>query len=112
MVSTGPFFKEFVVRCPAPVAEVNRKLLEEYGILGGYDLGQDYPALQDHMLLCVTEMNSRAEIEELADALVEIGRGEAFLPEDSAEDDLASDEKQPTGQAPGNASPLREAANV
>ena len=74
VVSTGPFFKEFVVRCPAPVAEVNRKLLDEYGILGGYDLGQDYPALQDHMLLCVTEMNSRAEIEELADCAGAISR--------------------------------------
>jgi len=28
--------------------------------------------LAEHMLLCVTEMNSRAEIEELAEALEEI----------------------------------------
>ena len=73
VVSGGPFFKEFVVRCPAPIAEINQALLDEWGILGGYDLGNDYPALKDHMLLCVTEMISRAEIEELADALAEIG---------------------------------------
>jgi len=73
VISAGPFFKEFVVRCPAPVADINRILLDEYGILGGYDLGKDYPALKEHMLLCVTEMNSRAEIEELADALADIG---------------------------------------
>ena len=71
-VATGPFFKEFVVRCPQPVAEINQMLLDECGIVGGYDLGQDYPALEDHMLLCVTEMNSRDEIEALAEALAEI----------------------------------------
>ena len=76
VVSTGPFFKEFVVRCPVPVAEINEALLDEWGMVGGYDLGQDYPALRDHMLLCVNEMVSRAEIEELADALAEIGRGD------------------------------------
>ncbi len=40
------FFHEFVVQCPLPVAEVNRRLLDEYGILGGYDLGNDYPELK------------------------------------------------------------------
>ena len=64
-----PFFKEFVVRLGQPAAEVNRVLLEEHRILGGYDLGQDYPSLQGHMLLAVTEMNTRAEIDRLAQAL-------------------------------------------
>jgi glycine dehydrogenase subunit 1 len=72
VVSQGPFFKEFVVRCPQPVARINQFLLDEYGIIGGYDLGSDYPSLRDHMLLCVTEMNSRAEIEALAAALEEL----------------------------------------
>ncbi len=72
VLSHGPFFKEFVVRCPQPVALTNRILLDEYGIVGGYDLGKDYPALQDHMLICVTEMNSRADIEALAEALGDI----------------------------------------
>jgi glycine dehydrogenase subunit 1 len=72
VVSAGPFFKEFVVRCPHPVSFVNQVLLDEYAIVGGYDLGQDYPDLAGHMLLCVTEMNTRAEIEELAEALGEI----------------------------------------
>ncbi|HEX9118374.1 MAG TPA: aminomethyl-transferring glycine dehydrogenase subunit GcvPA, partial [Anaerolineae bacterium] len=44
VVSSGPFFKEFVVRCPLPVALINEYLLDDYGIVGGYDLGQDYPA--------------------------------------------------------------------
>lgn len=72
VVEYGPFFKEFVVRCPKPVRLINRVLLDEYGIVGGYDLGNDYPELKDHMLLCVTEMNTREEIEELAEALNDI----------------------------------------
>jgi glycine dehydrogenase subunit 1 len=71
LVSYGPFFKEFVVRCPGPVAEVNKLLLDEYGIVGGYDLGMEYPTLADHMLICVTEMNSREDIEALAAGLEE-----------------------------------------
>jgi glycine dehydrogenase subunit 1 len=66
-----PFFKEFVIRCPRPVQEVNDYLLDEWGIVGGYDLGRDYPHLNDHMLLCVTEMNPREEIDALVKALGE-----------------------------------------
>jgi glycine dehydrogenase subunit 1 len=64
-----PFFNEFAVHCPRPVAEINRQLLDHHGIVGGYDLGQDYEDLQDHMLLCVTEMNPRQEIDALVEAL-------------------------------------------
>jgi len=66
-----PFFHEFVLRCPRPPEAINQRLLE-HGILGGYDLGPDYPALQDHMLIAVTEMNTREEIEALAEALKEV----------------------------------------
>jgi glycine dehydrogenase subunit 1 len=65
-----PFFHEFAVCCPRPVEEINAHLLE-HGILGGYDLGQDYPALKDHMLIAVTEMNSKEEIDALVDILSE-----------------------------------------
>ncbi len=69
VVQAKPFFKEFALRCPAPVSEINRHLLDEFGIIGGYDLGRDYAQLKDHMLLCVTEMNPRAEIDALVEAL-------------------------------------------
>jgi glycine dehydrogenase subunit 1 len=70
-VVSGPnFFHEFVVRCPMPVADLNAHLLE-HGVLGGYDLGQEYPGLQDHMLIAVTEMISREEIDILVDVLQE-----------------------------------------
>ncbi|HOR01444.1 MAG TPA: aminomethyl-transferring glycine dehydrogenase subunit GcvPA [Anaerolineae bacterium] len=69
-----PFFQEFVVRCPLRVAEVNDMLLD-WDIIGGYDLGEAYPHLDDHMLLCVTEMNTRQEIDDLVAALRAIGEG-------------------------------------
>jgi glycine dehydrogenase subunit 1 len=67
----APFFHEFAVGCPKPVAETNAVLLE-HGFLGGYDLGQDYPALSGTMLLAVTEMNTKDEIDALADVLAEV----------------------------------------
>ena len=74
VLDSRPFFKEFVVRCPAPVEEINDELLE-WDILGGYDLGRDYPHLAGQMLLCVTELNSRAQIDDLVMALRIIGEG-------------------------------------
>ncbi len=75
VLSTWPFFKEFVVKCPAPVSKVNDYLIDEWGILGGYDLSQDYPQMENAMLLCVTEMNTREEIDALIEALQEIADG-------------------------------------
>jgi len=72
VIDDQPFFKEFVVRCPRPVGEINDYLLDEWGIIGGYDLGRDYPHLKSHMLLCVTEMNPRGEIDALVEALGEM----------------------------------------
>ncbi|MFW5772540.1 MAG: hypothetical protein ACOCZH_04370 [Phototrophicaceae bacterium] len=53
------------------MAEINERLLDA-GIIGGYAVEQDYPELKDHMLLCVTEANSRAEIDMLAATLREV----------------------------------------
>jgi glycine dehydrogenase subunit 1 len=66
-----PFFHEFSICCPKPVAEINDHLLE-HGFIGGYDLGQDYPALKDHMLIAVTEMNTKDEIDAMVDVLAEV----------------------------------------
>ena len=67
----NPFFHEFVVKCPRPVAEINAQLLD-IDILGGYDLSEDYPQLKDHMLVAVTEMLSKEEIDDFVDALQEL----------------------------------------
>ena len=67
LTQEGIFFHEFVVRCPATPAEINRRLLEK-NIIGGLDVSALVP---NGMLLCVTEMNTRQEIEDLASALSE-----------------------------------------
>lgn len=66
-----PFFNEFVVRCPRPVAEINAYLLEN-DILGGFELGTVYKGMDDHMLIAVTEMISSSEIDYLTHALSEV----------------------------------------
>jgi len=63
----GPFFQEFVVQCPAAPAEINRKLMEQ-NILGGLDVSGQ---IANGMLLCVTEMSSREDIDALVAALSE-----------------------------------------
>lgn len=63
----GNFFNEFTVTCPAPPAEINLRLLEKK-IIGGLDVSQLSP---NGMLVCVTEMNTREEIETLASVLSE-----------------------------------------
>jgi glycine dehydrogenase subunit 1 len=65
-----PFFNEFAVRCPRPVAEINHSL-KDRGIIGGYDLGGDYPQLEGCMLLCCTETSTKADIDRLVEALKE-----------------------------------------
>lgn len=71
ILTPAPFFKEFAVRAPRPVAEINRALAER-GIIGGYDLSAEYPHLGDAMLLCVTELNSKSDIDALVSALKEL----------------------------------------
>jgi glycine dehydrogenase subunit 1 len=63
-----PFFNEFVVRCPLSPAEINHRLLR-YDIIGGLDVSDQ---VEQGLLLCFTEMNTRAEIERLAAALAEV----------------------------------------
>jgi len=64
----APFFKEFVVRCPVAPAELNRALLRR-GIIGGLDVSD---RVANGMLLCVTEMNCREDIDRLLDALSQV----------------------------------------
>ena len=69
-----PFFKEFVVRLPGPAADINKRLRTQHGIVGGYDLGNDDPQLKNHMLIAVTEINTRESIDRLVAALGEAAR--------------------------------------
>lgn len=62
---TDPFFNEFVIKLPKPVSEINSALLKEQ-IIGGYDLAKDYPALEGCMLVAVTEVITKEEIDSFA----------------------------------------------
>ena len=68
-VFSGPCFNEFVLR-----ARNMRQLLAKCAankIIPGIPLGDFYPELKDCLLICVTEMNEREEIERLVDSLAE-----------------------------------------
>lgn len=67
----GPAFNEFVVKLNKPVKEVNQELLKK-GIIGGYDLGRDYPDMANHMLIAVTEVRTKEEIDTLVKELGDI----------------------------------------
>ncbi len=66
----SPFFKEFVVRCPVPPRRINAALLDS-GIIGGLDVSE---TVADGLLLCVTEMNTRSEIDRLVEVMRAAGR--------------------------------------
>jgi len=68
---TGPFFNEFVVELAKPWPAVDAGLKSK-GFIGGFGLGSDYPELQSAALVCVTEMRTKGEIDQLARALQEV----------------------------------------
>ncbi len=60
----GKFFNEFVVKSPVKIEDLNEELLK-HKILGGYDLGKDYPELSGCTMICVTEKRNVEEIDKL-----------------------------------------------
>ena len=70
----APHFQEFVVSFEGTgrtVADIN-EALQEKGILGGRDLSQEFPALGQSALYCVSEIHSQDDIEQLVTALEEV----------------------------------------
>lgn len=65
LVHSGDFFHEFVTACPVP-ADALLRALEDRDILGGLALSGN------NLLWCVTEMNSREEIDLLVSVLKEV----------------------------------------
>lgn len=74
LVSKGLFFNEFVIECPLNASVINHYLLEN-GFLGGYDLENEYPSIKNHMLIAVTEMNTKDDIDTLVELLKEVTHG-------------------------------------
>ncbi len=68
VISGEAFFHEFVVKTPVAPSKINKHLAKS-GIVGGLDLGRYEESLTDHMLFCATELNDKAAIDRLIDAL-------------------------------------------
>jgi glycine dehydrogenase subunit 1 len=68
VVHDGPTFNEFVIQLNQSVKEVNEKLLEK-GFIGGYELERDDQSLEGQMLLCVTEVRTKEELDAFASEL-------------------------------------------
>ena len=69
---TAPFFNEFVVRGPLNAVELLSRLAREKGIEGGIALSRFLPDRGDierDFLVCVTETNTREQIDSLVAAL-------------------------------------------
>jgi glycine dehydrogenase subunit 1 len=66
-----PFFNEFVISCPTSPESINHALLKKK-IIGGLELGRFYKEYENCMLFCITEMNSKEEIDKLASTLQEV----------------------------------------
>jgi glycine dehydrogenase subunit 1 len=68
---SGAIFHEAVLRLPVPVAPVLAALREQR-ILGGFDLGQDYPELGHALLVCATETRTEDDIARYGEQLERI----------------------------------------
>ncbi|MCU5746356.1 aminomethyl-transferring glycine dehydrogenase subunit GcvPA [Staphylococcus sp. SQ8-PEA] len=60
-VSEAPTYNEFVVEFNKPVSEINDALIKE-GFIGGFDLGEATDQFKNHMLVAVTELRTKDEI--------------------------------------------------
>lgn len=69
LVFPAPFFKEFVVHCPVSPRRINEALFRQ-NIVGGLDLSDTLP---DSLLLCVTEMNTKSEIDRMVKVMKKVG---------------------------------------
>jgi glycine dehydrogenase subunit 1 len=66
---TGPIFNEFVVRGPGNSVELLSRLAKEKQIEGGIALSRFMPDREKDFLVCVTETNTREQIDSLVAAL-------------------------------------------
>lgn len=65
---SGKFFNEFVVETEKTPSEINKHLLN-HSIIGGFDLERYYADLKNCMLICVTEYNTKEEIDKMVEII-------------------------------------------
>src|SRR5690349_5200369 len=68
LLHEAPVVREFALTLAAPVGRVLDRVAER-GIAAGYPLGREYPEHGDGLLVAITERRTRAQIDELAEAL-------------------------------------------
>ncbi|MCZ6696179.1 MAG: glycine dehydrogenase, partial [Acidobacteria bacterium] len=68
IVHNAPVFNEFVVRLPIDAREAVERL-GEIGIMPGIPLSRYFDGRDRDLLVCATEINPRAAVDRLADAL-------------------------------------------
>ncbi|HDH4223568.1 TPA: aminomethyl-transferring glycine dehydrogenase subunit GcvPA [Staphylococcus aureus] len=61
-VLDGTSFNEFIVKFDKPIQQVNEELVK-YNIIGGFDLGVVSDDFKNHMLIAVTELRTKDEID-------------------------------------------------
>ena len=69
---SAPKFNEFVVRAPKNASEILENLRKDKNIIGGLALSKYYSDNPNDFLVCVTETNTKAQIDNLVDGLSEI----------------------------------------
>ena len=64
-----PFFHEVAIELPRPAGEVVERLAKEDDIVAGFALGEEYPPLENALLVCATETKTPADLDRFAAAL-------------------------------------------
>src|SRR4249920_703957 len=68
LLHEAPVAREFAVRLAAPVDGVLERCAER-DIAAGYPLGREYPEYEDGLVVAITERRTKAQIDDLAEAL-------------------------------------------
>ncbi len=63
-----PFFKEFVITLPHEASRIIKNLSKKH-IVPGIELSSFFPDMKNKLLTCITEMNSREQIDRLIDGI-------------------------------------------
>ncbi len=72
--NAAPYFHEFIVHAPRGGEETVNALADR-GVFGGYPLGRVDPRLADALLVCATDLTTRADLDALTNAWQAVHRG-------------------------------------
>lgn len=69
LLNDQPYGNEVAIRLPKPAEEVVESMISRHSVVPGYPVGRGYKGMDDVLLLCCTEKNSREQIDSLAESL-------------------------------------------